>query len=117
MNKPQSVSVKDFLIRTLSIKMGINEDVIEPIVSHQFQSANEAMDLNKSVEISGFGKFIFNENKVLKKIKNLSDKQKHFEEVMKDETKSALEIKKATAIFNNLVNQIHQFKLTHSLND
>ena len=57
MNKPQSMSHKDFLIRTLAVKLSVNEKMIEAIVNHQFQSANEAMDLNHSIELSGFGKF------------------------------------------------------------
>ena len=64
MDKPISMSVKDFLIRTLAVKMMTSEKTIEAVVNHQFQSANEAMDLNSSVEIAGFGKFFFN-NKIL----------------------------------------------------
>jgi hypothetical protein len=63
MDKPKSMSVKDFLIRTLAVKLLKSEKTIEAIVNHQFQSANEAMDLNNSVEISGFGKFVFNNKK------------------------------------------------------
>ena len=53
MDKPISMSVKDYLIRTLAVKIMVSEKVIETIVNHQFQSANEAMDLNNSLEISG----------------------------------------------------------------
>ena len=67
-NKPMSMSVKEFLIRTLTIKLAKNEKIIEAVVNHQFQSANEAMDVNQSIEISGFGKFMYNQNKAKKKL-------------------------------------------------
>jgi nucleoid DNA-binding protein len=71
MDKPISMSVKDFLIRTLAVKMLTSEKTIEAVVNHQFQSANEAMDLNNSVEIGGFGKFFFNSKKAVKRIEQL----------------------------------------------
>lgn len=70
MDKPISLSVKDFLIRKLAIKMLVPEKTIEAVVHHQFSSANEAITkaVNKSVEVSGFGKFIFNHKKAKKKL-------------------------------------------------
>ena len=80
MDKPVSMSVKDYLIRTLAVKIMVSEKVIETIVNHQFQSANEAMDLHNSLEISGFGKFYFNHKKALKKLdmlERLKTKMEH----------------------------------------
>lgn len=71
MDKPISMSVKDYLIRTLAVKMLTSEKTLEAVVNHQFQSANEAMGINKSVEISGFGKFLFNNKKAIKKLEKL----------------------------------------------
>lgn len=79
MDKPISMSVKDYLIRTLAVKIMVSEKTIEAIVNHQFQSANEAMDTNNSIEISGFGKFFFNEKKAKKKILSLHGKKKMME--------------------------------------
>jgi nucleoid DNA-binding protein len=75
MDKPISMSVKDFLVRTLAVKMMISEKTIEAVVNHQFQSANEAMDTNNSIEISGFGKFYFNEKKAKKRLEDLTRKK------------------------------------------
>jgi len=75
MDKPISMSVKDYLVRTLAVKMMISEKMIETVVNHQFQSANEAMDTNNSIEISGFGKFYFNEKKAKKRLEDLSRKK------------------------------------------
>jgi hypothetical protein len=75
MDKPISMSVKDYLIRTLAVKMLTSEKTIETVINHQFQSANEAMDLNNSLEISGFGKFYFNEKKAKKRLEDLNRKK------------------------------------------
>jgi nucleoid DNA-binding protein len=68
MDKPMSLSVKDYLVRKLAVKLMVSEKVIDAVVSHQFSSANEALASNKTVEISGFGKFIFNQKKAEKKM-------------------------------------------------
>jgi hypothetical protein len=62
------MSVRDYLVRILSVDMAIPEKIVDAVVNHQFQSANEAMDLNKSLDISGFGRFIFNDKKAVKKM-------------------------------------------------
>ena len=88
MDKPISMSVKDFLVRTLAVKMMMNEKTIEAVVNHQFQSANEAMDLNTSLEISGFGQFYFNEKKAIKRLGQLNAKKQAMEKIISDETTS-----------------------------
>lgn len=74
MDKPISMSVKDYLVRTMAVKLLTSEKVIEAVINHQFQSANEALDQNNSIEISGFGKFFFNEKKATKRIEKLQAK-------------------------------------------
>ena len=68
MDKPVSLSMKDWLIRRLAPKMMISEKTLEAVINHQFQSTNEALPNNKTVEISGFGKLIFNDKKAVKKM-------------------------------------------------
>ena len=88
MDKPISMSVKDYLVRTLAVKMMIGEKVIETVINHQFQSANEAMDLNNSIEIAGFGKFYFNEKKATKRLGQLISKKQGMEKIIADENTS-----------------------------
>lgn len=88
MEKPKSVSVKDFLIRKMSVKMLIPEFTLDAVVSHQFQSANQAMLNNKSIEISGFGRFIFNDKKAVKKMEKYVSQRNLFERMMNDESLS-----------------------------
>lgn len=82
MDKPISMSIKDYLIRTLAVKLRTSEKTIEQVINHQFQSANEAMDLNDSLEISGFGKLLFNKKKAIKKLENWEAKMASAQKIL-----------------------------------
>lgn len=96
MDKPLSLSVKDYIIRKLSIKMKLTEKIIDNVVTHQFSSANEALVKNKSVEISGFGKFVFNDKKAISKMAKLHIQKGIFENMVNSVELS--EQRKASAI-------------------
>lgn len=110
MDKPMSMSVKDYLIRTLAVKILTSEKTIEAVVDHQFQSANEAMAINDSVEISGFGKFFFNSKKALKKIKALEAKQRAMERFISSEDSTEQRKKSAAVTLEKTLIQIEQLK-------
>jgi nucleoid DNA-binding protein len=63
-----SSDVNKALIRSTSVRLAINEKLIQKIVDYQFQSAHEAMGIHHTIELCGFGKFIFNNNKAKKKL-------------------------------------------------
>lgn len=88
MERPKSLTIKDFLIRKMSVRMLIPEFTLDAIVSHQFQSANQAMLNAKSVELSGFGKFVFNDKKAIKKMEKLLSQKALFERLMNDDSLS-----------------------------
>jgi nucleoid DNA-binding protein len=71
MDKPISLSVKDYLIRKMSVKLLKSEKVIESVINHQFNSANGALLNHNSLELSGFGKLLFNMKKAQKKLKTM----------------------------------------------
>ena len=106
MDKPISLSVKEYLIRKLAVKMMISEKTLEAVINHQFNSANEAIKNNSSVEISGFGKFVFNHKKAVKKMeKMLSQKQlfeSRLENVELSEQRRATEMVKLNNVINNI---------------
>lgn len=68
MSKPLSMSVKEWLIKKMAVNMVVSEKIINEVVTHQFDSANDALNLHKSVELSGFGKFYFNQGRAVKKL-------------------------------------------------
>jgi hypothetical protein len=63
MNKPNTMSVKEFIIKRMAISLVVSEKVIDNVIQHQFDSANDALNTNDTIEISGFGKFFFNTKK------------------------------------------------------
>ena len=98
MEKPQSMSVKEWIIKKMAINMVISEKVIDAVVVHQFDSANDALNINKSVEISGFGKFYFNNKKAITQYNKLLNIKRTYENALTDENitdtkRNALELK------------------------
>jgi len=85
-SKPAAMNIKDYLIRLLAVKILTSEKTIDAVITHQFQSANEALDLNNSVEISGFGKFFFNNKKAIKRLGALNAKKQEVEKISINET-------------------------------
>ena len=63
MNKPNTMSVKEFIIKRMAISLVVSEKIIDQVINHQFDSANDALNTNDTLEISGFGKFFFNTKK------------------------------------------------------
>lgn len=98
MEKPMSMSVKEWIIKKMSISMVISEKTIDAVVTHQFDSANDALNVNKSVEISGFGKFYFNDKKAVTQYNKLLNIKRTYENALADENitdtkRNALELK------------------------
>jgi hypothetical protein len=112
MNKPASMSDKGYLIRTLAVKLALNEKMIETVVNHQFTSAYEAMGNNHSVEISGFGKFLFNVKKSDKKLQRLLNKRAIFEKVLDDAESTENDKRRANVVLSKLKDQIKLLKPT-----
>ena len=105
MEKPKSLSVKDFIIRKMAVKMMISEKVLDAVVSHQFSSANAAMKDNDSLEISGFGKFLFNRKKAQKLMEKFESQKALFSSKLEDlslseKKRASLELKLQIALDN-----------------
>jgi nucleoid DNA-binding protein len=79
-DKPIAMSVKDYLIKVMSIRMKVGEKEIEAVVNHQFAEALEATKKCNSLEFSGFGNFTFNEKKAKRKIEKLEEKIRVYED-------------------------------------
>lgn len=60
-DKPSTLSLQDYLIKKIAIKMRISESIVHQVVSDQFKELVKAMAKNDciSAEISGFGSFHF----------------------------------------------------------
>lgn len=109
-DKPNSMPVKNYLMRILSVDMAIPEKIIEAVVTHQFQSANTAMDTNKSLEISGFGRFIFNDKKAVKKMASLLSRLERYTLELNNNSLTEANRAKITEIIRVINKQIEQLK-------
>jgi hypothetical protein len=69
------------------------------VITHQFNSAHDALKNNNSIEISGYGKFLFNLKKAKTKIKKLEKVQGSYENMLKDED---ISLKKSNFIKSKL---------------
>lgn len=110
MDKPISMSVKDYLIRKMAVELMMSEKTIEAIVNHQFRSANIALQNNHTVEISGLGKFHFNYKKAVRKMEKMMSKANMFYAQMNNmELSEQKRISASNKLFNTLV-QIETLK-------
>jgi len=67
-----SKDVNKVLVRTTAVRLAINEKIVQKVVDYQFKSAHEAMSNNHhTIELCGFGKFVFNNNKAKKKLASM----------------------------------------------
>jgi nucleoid DNA-binding protein len=86
MNKPMSMSVKEWLIKRMAINLVVSEKIIDTVITHQFDSAHTALVTNNVIEISGFGKFTFNVKKANMKYKKLLDIKKAYENILNSDS-------------------------------
>jgi len=100
MDKPQTLSVKEWIIRNMSTKMNIPERVIEEVVNHQFDSGNMALDRYNSLEFSGFGKYYFNVPKAEKRMVDFERMKAFYErsllEELTEKKRHSIELKLGT---------------------
>lgn len=102
--------MKDFLIRVMSVQLMRSERVIEQVINHQFTSASEAMKANDEVELSGFGKFIFNRKKALKKLDKLEGQIGNFSLQRNNENLSPTRRQSAETKLSNALNNYRILK-------
>ena len=103
MDKPKTLSMKDYLIRVLSVRNNIPVKVIEAVIDNQQEEAHKALNSKTSVELSGFGKFVFNYKKALKKKEKIEKTiQKH-----KDNPKKVKDLEAVLTIINA---RIHEYQ-------
>lgn len=109
MDKPSNMSVKDYLMRIMSIRANIPLKTIEAVVDHQFTEAHKALDKNFSIELSGFCKFIYNTKKAEKKLERLLIKEKEYMDIINDPNTSENKVKSVShklEIARQIIDQI-----------
>ena len=98
--------IKDVLIKEISSKQDIPENVVNLIVSHQFDSAHEATVNNNSIEISGFAKFIFNQKRANKQMEKYMGQKVYFTDMRDAPGISETEYRKAQMKLDTVLSNI-----------
>lgn len=81
---------KEDIIKKVALDLDVNQDVVSKIISHQFDSASIATQTQNSIEISGFGKFLFNMPRAIKTMQKYESQLKYYNEqllIVTSETK------------------------------
>ena len=86
MKKPKDMTLREWIVRKMSTKVVISERVINQVITHQFDGLHDALKTNNSVELSGFGKFLFNKKKAKKHVSKLEKIKLGYEKVIADES-------------------------------
>ena len=115
MEKPQTLSVKDWIIRNLSVKTNTQERIIEAVVNHQMTMGREALETCNSLEFAGWGKFYFYKKKAQKKLDSCIIIRDKCTEYLKDETLSEHKRKSYTWKLSQSISYIEG--LTKKLNN
>jgi nucleoid DNA-binding protein len=110
MDKPISLSIREYLVRTLAPKLLVSEKVIDQVIVHQFSEANAAMSNNESLELSGFGKLLFNKKKAYKKMEKFMSQKALFEAMIQNPDTSEQRRHAAKLKLNTVLNNIDVLK-------
>lgn len=73
MEKPKNKSLKDFIVENIAQRMKMQEPVVSAIVSHQFKGITRALQKYKTVEMAGFGKWIFMEKRAVRFLDDMKE--------------------------------------------
>jgi nucleoid DNA-binding protein len=76
--KPNSMSHRDWFVKQLANSLNMDVKIVDQVIKHQFDSALSALQKNKTVEISGWGTFKWNDRSAQKKLDVLDEKIRSF---------------------------------------
>lgn len=103
------MTMKEFIVKKLAVnrvatKM-ISEKIIDTVISHQFESAHVATATHNTIEISGFGKFSFNQGRANKQMIKYNSQVALFTEIINNPLTSPTlkrntEMRLATTLLN-----------------
>lgn len=110
MFKPHNLSIKEYLIKKMAISLNMPEKDIDKVISHQFNSVNDAFRKVNSIEISGFGKFVILPVKTRKMLEKAQSKIRMFTSKLNKEGISEAERQSLINKINNTLVQEQQYK-------
>lgn len=105
-----SMSVKDYLVKVLSVRSNTPLKTVEAVVDFQMQGAHDALVKNNSIELSGFGKFFYNIKKAQKKLDLNIMKKTFYENALNAPDLSEQKTKSLRVKLENTINTIESIK-------
>lgn len=90
MDKPKNLSLKDFIIRKMAVKMRVPESTIDSVITHNYRYLSSLMKTHTEIELSGFGRLYFNTSKAKRKINTLQNHPQDFTQFI-EELKTKIE--------------------------
>lgn len=86
--KSANTPIKEYIIKKIAVNKVtdklISEKTMDLVISHQFESAIKAMMTNSTVEISGFGKFLFNFKRAQKELTKYEKIREHYTSLLQN---------------------------------
>lgn len=76
--------IKDHLVKKVSQEQQIPLHIVRAVIENQFKSAEQAIDNVNSIEIAGFGRFIFSERRALMRIKRYGQGIENYNKMLVD---------------------------------
>lgn len=114
MDKPTTLSVKEWIIRNMSTRINVHERIIETVINHQFSSALDGLTKYDSMEFSGWGKFYFNQKKAKHKMNKYTTLLDIYTNILADESiteqkrrNTELKLKSVTKDISLLKTKLH----------
>lgn len=95
-DKPASMSIRDWITKKVSHVTMTPEHIIAKVISHNYDSAYDAISKNNSVEISGFGNFYYNEKRADKELQHCITQKNTWEK--RYECENSTESKRSEAL-------------------
>lgn len=112
-DKPKSMSIREWITKKVAIAPEIvtPENIITAVIRHSYDSANDALLTNNSIEISGFGKFYYNVKKAQKELEKCQKTKKNYEAIISNEASTDKERKKAEILLKAVTSKIETLLL------
>jgi hypothetical protein len=102
--------LKEFLVKKLSLKLNVSERIIDTVISNQFSSAFQATAHHNTIELSGFGKFIFSPIKANKQMAKYIAQKALYEADLSDPSHSPEKVRNLNMRLATVLKNIEHLK-------
>lgn len=104
------MQLKEFLVKKLSLKLNKSEYTISTVISNQFQTAFQATTNHNTIELSGFGKFVFSQYKAKRQMDKYNSQVNLYSSIISDPNSSPELIHNNNLRLNTTLKNIEHLK-------